>query len=99
MIDATVAPLPVLSEDGPQHAMVRQLATGSSKGPRMSGCRSWMPYDASWYMWRCDCPVPAMTLVIDVALGMPAGSAVPSASFAMLNISAAMLRVFLGAVP
>ena len=36
----TVAPLPVLSDDGPQHAIVRQLFTGSLNGPKYSGAVS-----------------------------------------------------------
>src|SRR5678815_219851 len=79
----TVAPLPVRSEDGPQHAMVRQLWTGSVNGPKYSGFVSWMPYEISWNMWRCDDPVPPMTLMIDDAVGGP---------LPMSNIIAAIVR-------
>src|SRR6185436_5561579 len=79
----TVAPLPVRSEDGPQHAMVRQLCTGSVYGPKYSGAVSWMPYEISWNMCRCDEPVPPMTLMMDVAVGAP---------LPMSNIIAAIVR-------
>ena len=34
--------------------MVRQLFTGSLNGPKYSGVVSWMPYEISWNMCRCD---------------------------------------------
>ena len=86
MCICTVAPLPVLSDDGPQQAMVRQLCTGSVYGPKYSGCVSWMPYEISWNMWRCDDPVPPTTLMIVVAFGR--GRVPPP----MSNIIAAIVR-------
>src|SRR3954463_15073213 len=90
MICCTVAPLPTLSDEGPQQAMVRQFATGSVYGPEMVGTTSWMPNEISWYMWRCDCPVPAIRLVTVVRLGGPV---------LMSNIIAAMVRGVRTAVP
>src|ERR1044072_1228035 len=88
--DCTVAPLPVLSDEGPQQAMVRQLCTGSVYGPKYIGAASWMPYEISWDMCRCEVPVPPVTLMIVVALGGP-GRLLPPAP-EMSNIIAAIVR-------
>src|SRR6185312_6609991 len=47
------------------------------------GAVSWMPNEISWYMWRCDWPVPPMTLMMLAAFGGP---------LPMSNIIAAMVR-------
>ena len=75
--------MPVWSDEGPQQAIVRQLCTGSVYGPKYIGCVSWMPYEISWNMCRCDDPVPPMTFMMFVALGTPPP---------MSNIIAAIVR-------
>ena len=59
-------------------------------GPKYIGAVSWMPYEISWNMWRCDEPVPPITFMIVVAFGAPLAVEPPPP--VMSNIIAAIVR-------